>query len=84
MKPRKLKLGKWVSFKWVDSTSRFGWVDNPRACRCMQIQSLGIVVQANDRVLTVTTSCDANDQTFIDPLSVPWPVISDLRVLEQR
>jgi len=73
-----LKKGVFVLFTWVDSSSGVGWGESKAGVAL--IQSLGIVVSVSSISLTISTSL-SDDGQWIDPLSVPWCSIQNLKVI---
>jgi hypothetical protein len=76
-KPKRVKTGYLVELMWMDSIATYGWqheVDHTN----LAIRSVGIVVDVNERTLTITTSVTAY-AAFDSPLSIPWCSITKFK-----
>lgn len=84
MKIPVLKRGQAVIVDWNDAKSLLGWTYNEKMQRKPgKITSLGIVVQKNREVLTITNSMDYRGAS-LDDLSIPVGCITGVQLLKQE
>lgn len=81
-----IPFGALVKATWLDSTALAGWIKEAEhhPYKVETIHSAGFVVRArtSEEELTLSTSLANSVNQAIDPISIPWVSITELKVLE--